>query len=254
MSVESPSGGPSKAPPGNGPPQEPQPGSPPAPKVERKWVHPLAIFALLMAVYHSNGGFLPARDATPNLYLPVQAIARGSLSFTPRESPFMFGWKVRTIDGERGVEVGSWEDDLFGRKASDLYDADVLVLDRPRYFLVPSVREGRFVNIYGPGAGLVAMPFFAVLSALKSDWRRNSGVLGYEGKTFASACVAGSAVLVFLTLLHHVRRSIAWLLTFMYGLGTCVWTEPTQALWQQTPTLSRIAHLALSSLDCIQFV
>jgi len=217
-----------------------EPASRPAPS-DRKWVPPCVLFLTLIAVYHANGGFLPSRDALPNLYLPVNLLSRGSLSFAPQESPFMFTWELSGPLGGKTISIDSWDSELLpGVPARQVYESGILK-PKPRYFLIPSEKQGRYVNIYGPGAGLTAVPFFALLSIAGAGWRADSGVLGYEGKVFASACVAGSAVLVYLTLSLHLSRAISLGLAFLYGLGTCVWTEPSQALWQQTPALLFVA-------------
>lgn len=218
---------------------------------ERPWIRPAAIFAILWIVYLSNGGFLPSGDAVPNLYLPVQLLSGKGFSFAPHDVPFMFTWQLSQGTSVKIVDVDSWQETIAGRKASDLQSEGVLVVSKPRYFLAEGVRQGRYVNIYGPGAGITALPYFAVLSLFKKDWKANSGILGQEGRIFAAALVAGSAVFVYLALLCHLRREAAMGLSLLYGLGTCVWAEPTQALWQQTPTLFFVSMgaLFLSRID-----
>jgi hypothetical protein len=235
--------------PGTPEPTNETPGVPAAapPFRSRPAVWATALFLALTVVYLLGAGPFPVGDALVNLYLPVRVLTRGELTFTPVESPFLFQWELEephrtkwkwTHQGQDPpVEPASWDDEILGRKAGDLLRDGVLKLSRPRYFLVPSAKEGRYVGIYGIGAGLAAVPYFAALSAVKGDWRANSRVLWAEARPFAAACIAGSAAFLFLALLAHLPRSSALALSLAYGLGTCVWCEPSQALWQQTPAL-----------------
>jgi hypothetical protein len=194
----------------------------------------------LFLLYQLNGTFVRIGDAQPNLYLPVQVLTRGSLSFTPEDAPFMFGWRL-SGPRPRRVTFRSWNDKISGTPVAALRDAGQLSLVGPKYYLVESVKRGRYVGIYGPGAGLVAVPYFAVLCLVRPGWQDNGAVLGAEAKVFASACVAGSAVLIFWSFLLFLPRRPSLLLSLLYGAGTCVWTEPSQALWQQTPAIFFVA-------------
>ncbi len=217
----------------------------------RPWAVPCALFALLVPLYAANAGPHPVSDPLVNMYVPVQVLAGGGVTFTPLESPFMFVWELEEPYrtrwelvppfGPKPVFFGSWDDEMFGRKASDLLNDGVLKVREPLYYLTPSSSPGRYASIYGPGPGLVAVPYFAALAAVKGDWRANSAVLWTETRIFAAACVAGSAVFVYLALLLHLSRGPALGLALLYALGTCVWCEPSQALWQQTPTLLFLA-------------
>lgn len=223
---------------------ESAPPAPPVPEAavpSRPWTRPLVLFGVLLAAYLSTGGFLPAGDTIPNVYLPVNLLTRGTFSFSPADAPFMFLWELRRPEGASRVDVESWSSPIAGRKASELRDEGVLVLVRPRYYLVESSRKGEYVNTYGPGAGLVATPYFAALALVRKDWKSDMAVLSREGRIFAAICVAGSAVFVYFALLAVLRREAALGLGLLYGLGTCVWAEPTMALWQQSPALLFVA-------------
>jgi hypothetical protein len=207
----------------------------------RSWRIPAALFLGLLLLYEINGAFLRVGDATTNLYLPVQILTRGTLTFSPEEMPFMFLWKDLVLSPQKPIRVNSWDDKIFGHVARDLYRGGTLTPAQPRYYLVPAVQPGRYVGIYGPGAGLSALPYFALLSLLRPDWRDSTEILGAEGKFFASLAIAGSAVFVYLALLRFLSRRRALLLALLYGAGTCVWTEPSQTLWQQTPAIFFVA-------------
>jgi hypothetical protein len=206
----------------------------------RFWGASAGIFFGLLLLYQLNGPFFRIGDVQPNLYLPVQLLTRGSVSFTPEEAPFMFLWKLQRVRPQT-VQFHSWDDLVDGTPASALRDGGQLTFLRPKYYLVESVRPGRYVGIYGPGAGLIAVPYFALISLMRPGWHDDGAVLGSEAKLFASACVAGSAVCLFWSFLLYLPFRPSLLLSLLYGAGTCVWTEPSQALWQQTPAILFVA-------------
>jgi len=209
------------------------------------------LFAGLMTAYLAVGGPHPVSDALVNMVQPVQALAGGGITISPREAPFMFEWELEEPYrtrwefspplGPKPLYVGTWSDPILGSTTGELYGAGMLKIRQPLYYLVPSAREGRYVNIYGPGAGLAAVPYFAALALVDGGWREDLRTVWGEARVFASACVAASAVFVYFAALLHLKRRAALLLAALYGLGTCVWCELTQLLWQQTPTLLFIA-------------
>ena len=185
---------------------------------------------LLFAVYLLNGDFLPIGDAKASTYLPVSLLSEGNLTFTPEEFPFMFVWNYSAPDGVHEVSFNAWDE-----KSRALYADGRLTVSAPRYYLVPSKREGEYINTFGPGVGLTALPFFAGVSLFTDDLGAQPKLLWYTGKTVAAALVAASAYFVFLTGLTFASRRAALLLAAAYGLGTCVWSISSQALWQHGP-------------------
>ena len=186
----------------------------------------LAISLLLLAVYTSNGDFARTGDALSNTYLPVSLLNERDLSFTPSEMPFMFVWgaPVQTEFRDEKETVGQkW------------------LVQGCLYYICPTQRfdgktgERQYVSIYGPAAGLAALPVIAVLHAVLGDLRDHVKALSYGAKFAASCYVAASAGLLYLA----VRRWLNWrwavLLTLTYGLGTCVWSISSQTLWQHGP-------------------
>lgn len=167
-----------------------------------RWVS-LGVFVVLFCAYAANGDFLPCSDATATTYLPVRLLSGDGLSFTAESAPWMF-------------EPG--EDGLPRKRGS---------------YLVPTVTPGEYANTFGFGTAATALPVFVVARAI---WGRElSGrhdVIWSTAKLAASAMVAGSGVFVFLA----ARRFAAWpsavFVALTYGLGTCVWTLSSQALWQ----------------------
>jgi hypothetical protein len=119
------------------------------------------------------------------------------------------------------------------------------------YHLVPSVDPERlgYVNIYGPVAGLVALPMVALSDLGGHDLEHDRAALWFGAKLTASLCVALSAAVLFLALLRFVRARDALVVTLAYGIGTCVWSVSSQALWQSTPALLLLTLAAYWSLD-----
>lgn len=197
----------------------------------------LAVFLFLFVAYNLNGDFLPGNDAKPNVYLALSVLDDGDLSFTPSEMPFMFAWEVSRGSDAATIYPGSWEDRFDGATLSELRDAGRLRVASEKYYIVPSRQEGLYVPMYGPGAGLTALPGFAIARMLFGDLGDRPAVLWYTAKVIASILVAGSAAFLFLTLHEYVTRGGAALLTLAYGLGTGAWSTSSQTLWQHGPNV-----------------
>jgi hypothetical protein len=203
------------------------------------------IFLVLLAIYHVNGDFLYGNDAKPNVYLPAALLKWGSLSFTPSRHPFMFFWGYRTGQDQMTIDnsLRQWDDRVPGQPYTyrQLSQAGRLSLMGPKYYVVPSIRETAegepiFVNTFGPGAGLTALPLYTLLHAvLGGDLQSHPAALWYGGKFVAAVLVAGSAVFVFLTACAFTTVGRAVLIALAYGLGTGVWSVSSQALWQHGP-------------------
>ena len=162
----------------------------------------ILVFVGLFAVYLSNGDFLPCSDATATTYLPLHLIG-GELPFTPANAPFMFD-----VDPEGGP-----------------------ALKRGSY-IVPTTR-GTWANTFGFGTAVVAVPAFVVARLVFGpEIAGRHDVIWFTAKVAASAMVAGSGAFVFLAALRFTTWRRAVLIALAYGLGTCVWTLSSQALWQ----------------------
>jgi hypothetical protein len=191
----------------------------PAPEPSRRRLA-LILFGGLLGVYNLNGDFLPAADAIPSGYLAASLLEEGDLSFTPAEVPFMF----REWGRRRSTATPS--------KAKD---GEPLSIYQERYYLVPTIREGVFASTFGPGPTIAALPVFALIRLTHGNLAGHPAALWYGGKLAASLFVAGSAVFLFLSALLFVRARAAFLIAAAYGLGTCVWSISSQALWQHGP-------------------
>ena len=213
----------------------------PGRRAECPWRTAALIFLIHLGVYQINGDLLRGGDATCSTYLPALLMTRGSLSVTPTSVPAMFLWRLRTAQGITQCRFRRWEDRIGTSTADQLRRRGELTVGPPRYYLTPSIRTDRvtgevvYVNTFGPVPALLALPAFVVAQARRGDPLDRPLELWRTAKFVASALVAGSVVFVYLAarFLTDRRRSI--LIAVSYGLGTCVWSISSQALWQHGP-------------------
>lgn len=229
----------------------------------RPGVSAAMLFVLLLVVYHINGDFLVGNDAKSNVYLAPTLLSKGRLTFTPQETPFMFHWKLSTPEGDVGVSFDHWDaQELATRTAPivlptrgalrELYDEGRLTVQAEKYYVVPTTTPGHYVTTFGPGSGLSALPVYGLLeTVVDGDLINSPRALWYGGKFAAAACVAGSAVFVFFTVLPFLDVRRAWTVALAYGLGTSVWSISSQTLWAHGPNELFLAMGAffLSRLD-----
>ncbi|MDW8036720.1 MAG: hypothetical protein RMI90_01620, partial [Thermoguttaceae bacterium] len=132
-----------------------------------------------------------------------------------------------------------------------IYQDGWLQLAGPEYYLVPSKEPDRlgYINQYGPGAGLTALPIFALLHWWTGDLEQSPAAVWYGGKFVASLCVALSVALVYLTLCRLTTDGAALVIALLYGTGTCVWSMSSQTLWQSGPN---VLFLALAVYCLVQ--
>jgi hypothetical protein len=207
----------------------------------KTWLVSCLLFAGLVGIYQANGDFTISHDATGNTYLPVRILTRGSCSFTPTDMPFMFLWVLRTPQGPVRVHVSRWDETNDGVPFARLRENGKLRFVGPEYYLIPcdrtdpAIGDRTYANTFGVGAGLTALPLFAVLHVIVGDLSANPRLLWYGAKLMASLLVAGSAVFIFHTVLLYTTLRRALLVAIAYGLGTCVWSISSQALWQHGP-------------------
>jgi len=202
----------------------------------------VAIFFSLLGVYHVNSDVLPGNDAKPNLYLAANVLEHGCLSFSTRQMPFMFTWRIGPADRPAGwCGFDDWSD-LATESTTyrQLLQRGLLGNPQPKYYLTPSVRksadgEGIYVNTFGPGSGLTALPVLGLLHLAEGSLLDRPSLLWYGGKFAAAALVAGSAVFVFLAAGRFLNLSASLAVVLAYGLGTCVWSISSQSLWQHGP-------------------
>jgi hypothetical protein len=194
-------------------------------------------------------------DATPNLLLASNLLDHGAFSFTAAQCSEMLRWKYQP-PGEatpsRQVPILAIDETL-----AALQRAGQLQIERGFYIVVPSATPDRFANTFGGGAGLTAVPLMGALKTLGASDLEDPVFLQRVGRWTGSACVAGSAVFLFLTAASHLSLRWSLLLALSYGLGTSVYPISSQSLWQHGPTelflamgvffLSRISASAWSA-------
>ena len=181
---------------------------------------------LLVVIYLANGDYMRVGDSVGNAYLPVSLLTDGNLSFRPSEFPFLFRWEVP-------AQTSSSE----GPQASKPKPARcrVSLLPLPlaaarggnggkaiHQCLWTRDRAAGFARLRGVAGGL-------------GDLRNQIAAMMYGAKFAASCYVAASAGLMYLALRRWLSWRPAMLLTWTYGLGTCVWSMSSQTLWQHAP-------------------
>jgi hypothetical protein len=161
---------------------------------------------VLLAVYLANGRALITGDAASSMYLAVNVVEHGRVGFTPALTPPLF-------------ESASIRGTL---RASDRID--------------PATGKPLFVGIYGPGAGMAALPLFAALRPVIGGYLGHERVVWHVGKLAAALYCAAAAALLFLAARVWLEQAMAVVLAAAFGLGTSVWSSSSQSLWQHGPT------------------
>ena len=189
----------------------------------------LWVFGLLLGAYHLNGGFQEGHDATGHVYLPLQLLEHGQLSFRPEQAPLHFSWQRHTPEGPRVHLPLEPDPALAGRiERGELSVA-------PHYYLQPTARPGQYANTFGIGPGLYALPFYAAASLAVDDLQVQPEWMWGIAKLAAAAAVAGTGLLIFLIGLRLAPPWAALAAALVYGLGTCAWSISSQTLWQHGP-------------------
>ena len=197
---------------------------------------PVLLFLLLFGIYSANLDFTIIGDLKPSVYQSLQILKRGEWTFTPDSHPFLFKWRSGNKDKKDYFRINHWDPEL--RKQ---YAAGTIKPMRCDYFIVESTTPGRYVNFFGVGAAVMALPVYAVAQLFVPDLDEHPWLLWFLSKEMAAALVAGSAALLYLAAITLTSRRNALIIAFAYGLGTCVWSTCSQGLWQQTPNVFFLA-------------
>ena len=188
---------------------------------------PACLFVVCMAVYLSNGDFLPGGDQEGNMLFSINLLKRHSLSLGPLDAPYSFFWTLEQPGRQPlNVTVAEWTD-----AADEAYRDGRLRTRGHRYFLAETARPETFVNTFGLGAPLFGLPVYALLD-LFVDLENDRYWWWHGGALTASLLTAGAVLLVFLSARRFVRPVPAALAALAFGLGSCVWPVSSQALWQ----------------------
>jgi hypothetical protein len=199
----------------------------------RVWAAGLLV--LLLVAYLANGTILPGNDAVPNVRLPLQVLQHKSVFFTPGENPSMFEFQLKTGQKSEFAHFRTWGSQHEGQTVWSLYLAGRLTLSSAKYYLSPTIHTGKYASTFGLGAGMVALPVYAVARLLVSSLEQRITLIWHLGKIVAAVLVTGSALFLFFAAAARVPLLAAFLLALAYGLGTCVWSTSSQALWQHGP-------------------
>lgn len=191
------------------------------------------IFLGLLAVYHVNGDYYPVLDARPSAMIAESMLDEGNLSISPDEMPRTLHWKLHAGGRELPVRISHYDDRVARLFAEGSLTVNTDYCRGGR--LIPTVYDGIYINTFGPGAGMMAVPVFAALRTVTDPLSEQPTLMWYTSKLVASLCVAGSAAFVFLIAIRFVPLVPSLIVALSYGLGTCVWSTSSQALWQHGP-------------------
>ncbi len=193
------------------------------------------LFLLCFSAYTLNGAPSISSDQMANMFTSVNLLKNHSFTITPKQIPASFAWFSQR-PGEEGkqIKINRW-----GKEMASLYETGQITA-RPRYYLVESVHPGHYVNVFGVGAALTALPVYGLLN-LFTDIASNHFLWWHAAKLLAAALIALSAVLIFLSMRRFVSLHAAFFGALAFGLGSCAWSISSQALWQQTPAMFFLA-------------
>ena len=191
---------------------------------------PVLLFFVCFGLYVSNGDFLPGGDQQGNMLAVVNLLKRHTFSLGPPDSPASFIWVLESPGKEpQRVTIGQWS-----REVDDLYAQGRLKAVN-RYYLAKTRRSEEYVNTFGLGAAMTALPVYAFLD-LFVDIESNRYWWWHGGALTASLLTAFAAVCVFLAARRFAGSLPALLPALAFGLGSCVWSISSQALWQHPAT------------------
>ena len=191
---------------------------------------PVLMFVVCFGLYVSNGDFLPGGDQQGNMLASVNLLKRHAFSLSPPDAPRSFLWTLERPGKEpQPVTIRQWT-----READDLYAQGRLKAVN-RYYLAKTRRPEEYVNTFGFGAAITALPVYAFLD-LFVDIESNRYWWWHGGALTASLLTAFAAVFVFLAARRFVGSLPALLTALAFGLGSCVWPISSQALWQHPAT------------------
>jgi hypothetical protein len=128
--------------------------------------------------------------------------------------------------------------------------------DYPRFgfllgYHVLECPDGTWASRRPPGTALTALPVIAPLALLRDAPPRETS-MDQLGKVAAAMMVAAAGVLFFLTC-RGVAPAGAWPALILFGLGTCLWSVASQALWMHGPaTLWLCVALYLQTHPCAE--
>jgi tetratricopeptide (TPR) repeat protein len=189
----------------------------------------LIIFWLCLVIYMGNGKVPYNPDFLVHGQLGDRFWRYASLELNPDDTPGNFYWMFRDGQSRTPVWIEEWDDNLL-----DLRDQGIIEFESYQYFVAKTVREGSFVNTWGPSVGIMTSPLFAAWNFWVRSTIEFPQDLWLLGKIIASVCVAASAVFIYYTAILFRPRFDAWIVTIAYSFGTSVWSVSSQNLWQHS--------------------
>ncbi len=193
------------------PPRPTEPTPAPAPLRRRDAALALGLAAALTALYVGPSDLLPGNDVTGSVYTAATLLATGQPTLEPERLPFLFSWKE-------------------GRPVQPYFLARVP--DRGGEAGPP-----RFVNAYGLGAPLTALPVLAPLHLWAGDLTRRPDLLWAGARLAAALTTALAAALLFLAARRWLSAGPAAAVALLFALGTPAWSLSSQTLWQHPSDL-----------------
>jgi hypothetical protein len=188
------------------------------------------LFISLVLIYHANWLLVHPGDSPANVYTAMSLVEEGNYLLLPTEAPLMFLWQLHTSKGTSPIAIPEMDEDLKALVADG-----TLTVSGCYPQLVPARLEGTYLSTFGGGSATVAAPAYWLATALYPDYRQQPALLWWIGRFVGAVCVAGSGAFLFLYADEHASRWQAMVLSLAYGLGTCVWSTSSQALWQHGP-------------------
>lgn len=210
----------------------------------------LGLAAALTALYAGASDLLPGHDATGSVYTAATLLATGQPALSPARVPFLFTWQDRR-PGRAPRRLHDLGELVDGVPAAARVAAGELVPLHP-YYLVraahddPATGEARFVNAYGPGAPLSALPVLAPLHLLRGDLTRQPALLWAGARLAAALLTAAAAALLYLAARRWLAARPAAGLALLFALGTPAWSVSSQTLWQHPGDLLLLSLGALA--------
>jgi hypothetical protein len=187
---------------------------------------PVLLFLVCFGAYVSNGDFLPGHDQQGNMLASVNLLKRHTFSLSPPDSPTSFTWRLERPGKEAQLgALGEWS-----QEAAEAYELGHFKAVNP-YYLAKTTRPEQYVNTFGIGAAMTALPVYAFLDLLV-DIETNRYWWWHGGALTGSLLTALATVCVFLAASRFVDPTPALLTALAFGLGSCVWSISSQALWQ----------------------
>lgn len=203
------------------------------------------LFLLCVLVYNWNEDVSYNPDVLPHAQLARSVYRDGDVVTSAKETPASFLWRLKEGSTVFPIMVEALDENILSlREQGSLY------VERYCYFFSPSIREGEYISLWGPGVPILCAPFFWAWETFVRDMDEYPGDLWRLGKFVATLFVAASAAAVYLTSVGFVPRWQALLVAMTYAFATSVWSISSQNLWQHS---AMELFLALGAFSLCRF-